>query len=186
MSKRTGSSWCFLTIALVSFAGGCEKQQIREARFKAAVEEALNPDLIGISESLAIIDAENKLKQSSQCMLVRVRPSSASAARHKALCEAYTQATEDMSIIVRNALDSKQRPRDAYVFYLWDPPNDLQKCDSSLLDSVSDCELVVGLFSSLEACERAEAVVRGSDAGTRRCRSWTEEEFYKSDHPNNK
>lgn len=186
MSKPVSISSCCLAIALLSFALACEKQQIRSERFKDAVEETLDPNLFEISESLAIIDAENKLKKRSKCMLLRVRPASASAALHKALCDAYTQATENMSTIVGDALHSKQRPIDAFVFYLWDPPDDLQKCDSSLLDSVEDCELVVGLFSSLEMCERAEAVARSSGAGTRRCRSWTEEQFYKSDRPKNK
>src|SRR2546422_929333 len=117
MNRRLLYITCALATGLLSLLLlACESQQVRDRRFKEAVGELLSDNLMQISESLAIIEAENKLEKMSKCMLVG--GSSAAAQRHKPLCEAYTQATEEMSTIVRAALDSKTRPTDAYVFYL--------------------------------------------------------------------
>ena len=99
----------------------------------------------------------------------------------RALCQAYSKATEEMTTIVRDALASKKRPTDGYLFYLWNAPDDLHECDSSLLSSVNDCELAVGLFSRLEICQQVEAAVRSAGEGTRQCRNWNTEKFYQSD-----
>lgn len=165
----------------------CEHQQMTSKprqtrdRFREVVEESLSTNLTQVSESLAIIDAENRVQKDVQCSLVQIDGSSTSADRRRALCQAYSKATEEMTTIVRDALASKKRPTDAYTFYLWNAPDDLHECDSSLLSSVNDCELPVGLFSRLETCQQVEAAVRGSGEGTRQCRNWNIEKFYQSD-----
>ena len=91
------------------------------------------------------------------------------------------KATEEMNTIIHDALASKQRPTDVYVFYLWNSPDDLYQCNSSLLSSVDACELAVGLFSRLETCQQVETRVRSSGEGTRQCRNWNTEKYYQSD-----
>ena len=159
----------------------CDEPQPRNRIFREAVEESLSDNLMQVSESLAIIDSENRVQKDLQCMMVELGGNSTSAERRKALCEAYNQATQEMTEIVRGALASRKRPTDAYVFYLWNAPDDLHDCDSSLLSSVNDCELVIGLFSRLETCQKVEAAVRSLGEGTRQCRNWNTEKYYQSD-----
>ena len=182
MSVDRVLSYALITAVISLGPVACHEQQIRNKDFRNAVKELLSHDLTQVSESLAIIDAEDRLQKLLRCRAsVQVDGDSSAAYRERALCEAYSQATEEMSTIVRDALASKKRPTDAYAFYLWNAPNDLHECDTSPLYPMNECELLVGLFSRLETCQKAEAAVRSSGEGTRQCRNWNTEEFYEYD-----
>lgn len=101
------------------------------------------------------------------------------ANRHKALCDAYKVARSEMQVIAEWAKKFKKAPSEAFLFYIWDSPDESEGCSGSLVSFATEpCEDIVGLFTSIEKCNEVEDKVRVADIGTRPCRVWNKELVY--------